>query len=166
MPQRSAMNSVWPGWVKPIAELDLGDRRGHQRASRAGVGQADRQLQRVERAARAGEVGLAKHDLAGIVDLDQRQGKGEAAGRIGRGRDAFDRAAPDRFDRALIAHREEGQETMLDPGFPGLGHHFRADPGRIPQCNREWRHRTALWLTGNRPPRRVADRADIAWRGG
>src|SRR3546814_20932949 len=51
-------------------KLRLRYRRGHQRRRCAGARQPGGQFQRIERAAGARRIGLARHDIAGRIDLE------------------------------------------------------------------------------------------------
>ena len=60
-PQRSATNSVWPGMLEADRiKLLLGDRPGDDGGRRAGSGEPDGDLERIERAMRAGDARMAR----------------------------------------------------------------------------------------------------------
>ena len=80
-------------------KLFLGDRASDHRRGRAGAGKAHRDLERIERAMRAGDARMAGHVGLGRRDLDQRQAESNARVRLARIVDELDRPVPDARDR-------------------------------------------------------------------
>ncbi len=93
-------------------ERGLGDGAGDDRRDRVLAREADRDLEAGDRAARAGHIGLARDDLAGVLDLHDRQRLAEAAARLVGRSDPAQRAVPHRCDRPAVADREEGGEAL------------------------------------------------------
>ena len=163
-PQRSATNSVWPGWEKPMrVELLLRHRAGDHRRGRARSGQADRQLERIERAMGAGDAGMAGQVGLGRRDRQDRQADVERAVGLSRIVDRRDRAVPHRGQAARIADRDERRQVEPVAMVPAFADDFGADPGGIAKRNRERPDRWSplrLPLSGSRSPRHGAGRAD------
>ena len=124
-------------------QLFLRDRPGDDRSRRAGAGETDGKLQRIERAVRAGDAGMPRNVSLGGGKLDQRQRIIE--GRVGLTWvvDHFDRAVPYGRDRAAVADRDERRQIELGAVIPALGDHFRTNSGRVTERDCEWRIRGA-----------------------
>jgi hypothetical protein len=120
-------------------QLRLGHWPGDQRRCHALAGDAGGQFQAVERAAGAGQIGFAGHDLAGIINLNQWQRAIEGSGRGGRIRQHGNRPIPYGADRTCVTNGKEWRQPGGDPLFPGAGDNFRANAGRIADRNGQWR---------------------------
>ena len=136
-------------------EPALRHRAGDEPRSRAHLGEADRELQRVERVARLGEAGAAQGER-GIGDIDDRQGVVERRGGGGGIADQGDRAVPDRLHAVDVADREERRQRLGAPPFPALGDHFGADAGRIAQRNGERGDHAASAIVDHRVAPKIA----------
>ena len=143
-------------------ELRLGDRAGDQRRARARAGQADGELERVERVAGAFEGRLARPGVAGRVDSDDRKRLLEAGcGLVGAG-DDLEGPVPDRTQGLGRPDREEGRNRVGDPSLPGFGRDLGPDPRRIPERDGQGSDR----VSDSRPPRRAGGREGSAARAG
>ena len=145
-------------------ELRLGDRAGDDAAGGPGAGQADRKFQRVERIARALQIGLARHHVCVRLDAEDRKALLERADRIVRILDDDDRAVPDRTHRRDAADGQKRRDLLLAPPFPAFCDDFRPDPRRVAERNGERRCRP---VSDSRSPHRAAGRAGnaaSAWR--
>ena len=173
-PQRSATNSVWPGMLEADrVELLLGDRAGHHRGGRAGAGEADGDLQRIERAVRAGDARMAGNVGLRRIELDQRQRIIERGVRLARdrrparsGRPKPRRSSADRRSRRTAADRTRRDCPSIWRSLPGRS---RRDRRAKPQAGIGARVPSAAALakcaiSGIRSPRRGAGRADSGGR--
>ncbi len=144
-------------------ELRLRDRAGDEAGGGSRPGEPDRQLERVEGVAGAVEGRLAGGDGAAAGHLDDGKGGVEQGGGLARVADRRDRPVPDRLDCRDIADREEKRDTVAPPPRPAFRDHLSADARRVAQRDGQRAFRT---VSDNRPPRRAADRAGNAARGG
>ena len=129
-------------------QLFLRNWTSHHRGRRAGAGQTDGQLQRIERAVRARDTRMAGNITRGGGKLDQRQRIIEGPVRLAWIVDHLDRAIPYRRDRPAVADCHERRQIELGAVIPALGDHFGTDPGRVTERDCEWRIRGAWHSRG------------------
>src|SRR5689334_9782086 len=116
-------------------ELLLGDRSGDHRRSRSGASEADRKLERVERAVGPGYARMARHVGLGRVELDQGQAIIECRIRLSGILNDLDRSVPYTGDGARIADSDEGRKAVLLPAVPAFGDDLGPNPCGIAQRN-------------------------------
>jgi hypothetical protein len=152
-------------------ELLLGHRTGDYGGGRAGTRQADRKFERIERAMRSGDAGMAGHRVFRRKQLEQ--GQADVERRIGFVRigDDLDRPVPYGLDRAGVADRDERRQGERGPVIPAFSQDLGPDSGGIAERNRErlgsgGRHRRRVYRktrpSGIQSPHRAAGRSNSA----
>ena len=111
-------------------ELLLGHRAGDDCGGRAGARKPDGELQRIERAMRAGDARMPRHVRLGRSETWIRgSAYVERRVRLPRIIDDLDRAVPDGGDRAAVPDSDERRQSELGRGDPSI---WRSPPGRCP----------------------------------
>ena len=114
-------------------KLGLGDGARDEPRGGAGAGQPHRELERVERIARALEVGTARDHLGVRFDAQDRKRRLKGRDRFARIVDHRDRAVPHRPHRRDAADRKEGRHGAAAARLPAFGDDLGSDPRRIAQ---------------------------------